>query len=57
MDTWVWIVIAVAAAVVVLGVMWGATRTRRTPPQQERAGDDEVEAAGRRDMSNVERLP
>jgi FtsZ-interacting cell division protein ZipA len=30
MDTWVWIVIAVVAVIVLLGVLWGATRARRT---------------------------
>jgi hypothetical protein len=38
MDTWVWIVIAVVAAVVVLGVIWAATRTRRTRSLQDRFG-------------------
>jgi hypothetical protein len=30
MDTWVWIVIAIAAAVVVLGIVWALVRARRT---------------------------
>jgi hypothetical protein len=49
MDTWVWIVIAVVAAIVVLGVLWGATRTRRTRSLQDRFGreyDRTVEHAG-----------
>ena len=51
MDTWVWIVIAVIAAVVVLGVFWGATRTRRTRSLQDRFGreyDRTVDKAGGR---------
>ena len=51
MDAWVWIVIAVAAVVVVLAVLWGATRTRRTRSLQERFGreyDRTVENAGDR---------
>lgn len=51
MDTWVWIVIAVVAAIVVLGVLWGATRTRRTRSLQDRFGreyDRTVEEAGGR---------
>ena len=53
MDTWIWIVIAVVAAVVVLGIVWAATRTRRTRALQDRFGpeyDRTVEqASGRRD--------
>jgi hypothetical protein len=53
MDTWVWIVIAVVAAVVVLGIVWAATRTRRTRALQDRFGpeyDRTVEQSrGRRD--------
>lgn len=30
MDAWIWIVIAVVAAIVLLAVAWGATRARRT---------------------------
>src|SRR5947208_16867450 len=51
MDTWVWIVIAVIAAVVVLGVFWGATRTRRTRSLKDRFGreyDRTVDKAGSR---------
>jgi hypothetical protein len=53
MDTWVWIVIAVVAAIIVLGVLWSALRTRRTRSLQDRFGpeyDRELEkAGGRRD--------
>ena len=51
MDTWVWIVIAVVAVIVVLGVLWGATRTRRTRSLQDRFGreyDRTVEHSGDR---------
>jgi hypothetical protein len=51
MDTWVWIVIAAVAAVVVLGVLWGAARTRRTRSLQDRFGreyDRTVDHAGDR---------
>jgi len=51
MDTWVWIVIAVVAVIVVVGVFWGATRTRRTRSLQDRFGreyDRTVEHAGDR---------
>jgi hypothetical protein len=51
METWVWIVIAAIAAVIVLGVVWSATRTRRTHSLQERFGseyDRTVEHAGDR---------
>jgi len=49
MDTWVWIVIAVVAAIVVLGVFWGAARSRRSRSLQDRFGreyDRTVEHAG-----------
>src|SRR5918996_4344710 len=49
MDTWVWIVIAVAAAIVLLAVLFSATRTRRTRSLQDRFGreyDRTVEHAG-----------
>jgi FtsZ-interacting cell division protein ZipA len=49
MDTWVWIVIALAAAVVLLAVLWSATRTRRSRSLQDRFGreyDRTVEHAG-----------
>jgi hypothetical protein len=51
MDTWVWIAIAGVAAVVVLGVLWSAARTRRTRSLQDRFGreyDRAVEHAGDR---------
>lgn len=51
MATWVWIVIAVAAVILVLGIVWAATRTRRTRSLQERFGgeyDRTVEKAGGR---------
>jgi hypothetical protein len=51
MATWVWIVIAVAAVILVLGIVWGATRTRRTRSLQDRFGseyDRTVEKAGGR---------
>jgi FtsZ-interacting cell division protein ZipA len=51
MDTWVWIAIAVVVALVVLAVVWAATRTRRTHSLQERFGpeyDRTVEHAGDR---------
>jgi FtsZ-interacting cell division protein ZipA len=49
MDTWVWIVIAVAAVIVVLGVVWSATRANRTRSLKETFGreyDRTVEQAG-----------
>jgi len=51
MATWVWIVIAVAAVIVVLGVVWAAMRSRRTRSLQDRFGreyDRTVEKAGGR---------
>jgi hypothetical protein len=49
MDTWVWIVIAVVAAIVLLAVFLSATRSRRTRSLQDRFGneyDRTVEHAG-----------
>jgi hypothetical protein len=49
MATWVWIVIAVAAAIVVLGIVWSALRAKRSRSLQEAFGpeyDRTVEAAG-----------
>jgi len=40
MDTWVWIVIAVVVVAVVLAVIWGALRSRRTKGLQERFGPE-----------------
>jgi hypothetical protein len=51
MNTWVWIVIAVVAAIVIVGVLWSAMRTRRTRSLQGRFGpeyDRELEKAGGR---------
>jgi hypothetical protein len=51
MDTWVWIVIALVAAFIVFGVIWAATRTRRTRALQDRFGgeyDRTIEHAGGR---------
>jgi hypothetical protein len=53
MDTWIWIVIAVVAAVVVLALVWSALRARRTRTLKDQFGreyDRTVEqAGGRRD--------
>ena len=49
MDTWVWIVIAVVAVIVLLAVVLGATRARRSRSLQDRFGneyDRTVEQAG-----------
>jgi hypothetical protein len=57
MATWVWIVIAVAAVILVLGIVWGATRTRRTRSLQDRFGseyDRTVEKAGGRRQAEQE---
>ena len=40
MDSWVWIVIAVVAAIVLLAVFLSATRTRRTRSLQDRFGNE-----------------
>jgi FtsZ-interacting cell division protein ZipA len=51
MDTWIWIVIAVAAAIALLAVVWGAVRKRRTSTLQEQFGreyDRTVEHTGGR---------
>jgi hypothetical protein len=51
MNTWVWIVIGVVGAIVVLGVMVSALRTRRTRSLQGRFGreyDRTVDKAGSR---------
>jgi FtsZ-interacting cell division protein ZipA len=40
MSTWVWIVIAVAAVIVVAAVVWSALRTRRTQSLQEGFGPE-----------------
>ena len=51
METWVWIVIGVVVAIVVLGVLLSALRTRRTRSLQDRFGreyDRTVDKAGGR---------
>jgi hypothetical protein len=51
MATWIWIVIAVVAALVVLGVVWAATNKRRSRSLQDRFGpeyDRTVEQSGSR---------
>ena len=51
MDTWVWIVIGVIVAVVVLGVLFSALRTRRSRSLQDQFGreyDRAVDKAGGR---------
>ena len=40
MPTWLWIVIAVAAAIVLLDVLWGAFRARRSRSLKERFGPE-----------------
>src|SRR5438552_15464710 len=49
MQTWVWIVIAVAGVIVVLTVIWSASRARRSRALQDTFGreyDRTVEQAG-----------
>lgn len=51
MNTWVWVAIGVVVAIVILGVVWSALRTRRTQTLQDRFGreyDRTVEKAGGR---------
>jgi hypothetical protein len=51
MDTWVWIVIGVVVAVVVLGVLFSALRTRRSRSLQDQFGreyDRTIDKAGGR---------
>jgi hypothetical protein len=51
MNTWVWIAIAIVAAIIVVGVLWSALSTRRTRSLQDRFGpeyDRELEKAGGR---------
>ena len=51
METWVWIVIGVIVAIVVLGVVFGALRTRRSRSLQDQFGreyDRTVDKAGGR---------
>jgi hypothetical protein len=40
MQTWAWIVIAVVAALVVVGVAWAALRTRQTKQLREQFGSE-----------------
>jgi hypothetical protein len=61
MDTWVWIVIGIVVAIVVLGVLFSALRTRRSHSLQDQFGreyDRTVDKAGGRreaDRELVER--
>jgi FtsZ-interacting cell division protein ZipA len=51
MDTWVWIVIAVVAVIVLLAVLWSLSRARRTSTLQDQFGreyDRTVEHEGSR---------
>jgi len=51
MNTWVWIVIAVVAAVVILGIVWSALRAKRSRGLQDSFGseyDRTVDEAGGR---------
>ena len=51
MDTWVWIVIAAVAVIVVLGVLWSALRAKRSGALKDTFGpeyDRTVEQAGDR---------
>jgi hypothetical protein len=51
MSTWAWIVIAVVAVIVVLGIVWSALRTKRTRGLQDTFGqeyDRTVDEAGGR---------
>jgi hypothetical protein len=43
MDTWVWILIAVVAVLVVLGVLWYGAQRRRTSALQDRFGSSEYD--------------
>ena len=40
MDTWIWVVIAVVAAAIVVAVIWSALRTRRSQELRERFGPE-----------------
>ena len=40
MDTWVWILIGIAAAVIVLGIVWSLARARRTKQLREGFGPE-----------------
>jgi len=57
MDTWVWIVIAAVAVIVVLAVIWGATRAKRSRALRDTFGgeyDRTVESAGDRRAAEKE---
>jgi FtsZ-interacting cell division protein ZipA len=57
MDTWVWIVIVAAAVIVVLAVIWAATRTKRSRSLRDTFGreyDRTVEQAGDRRTAEKE---
>lgn len=59
MDTWVWIVIAAVAVIVVLAVIWNATRAKRTSALRDRFGseyDRTVDQAGDRRAAEKELL-
>jgi FtsZ-interacting cell division protein ZipA len=59
MDTWVWIVIAAVAVIVVLTVIWNATRARRTGALRDTFGreyDRTVEQSGDRRAAEKELL-
>jgi FtsZ-interacting cell division protein ZipA len=59
MDTWIWIVIAVVAVIVVLGVVWSATRAKRSRALKDTFGgeyDRTVDQAGDRRAAERELL-
>jgi hypothetical protein len=59
MDTWVWIVIAAVAVIVVLAIVWSALRTKRTRELQGTFGreyDRTVDQAGGRRSAERELL-
>lgn len=59
MDTWVWIVIAAVAVIVVLAVIWNATRAKRTSALRDTFGseyDRTVDQAGDRRAAEKELL-
>jgi FtsZ-interacting cell division protein ZipA len=59
METWVWIVIAAAAVIVLLAVLWSVTRAKRTRALQDTFGreyDRTVDQAGSRRSAERELL-
>src|SRR5512133_138680 len=59
MDTWVWIVIAAAVVIVLLAIVWSATRAKRTRSLQDTFGreyDRTVDQAGDRRAAELELL-